>query len=94
MTRRECSDLAHVEPVRATEDMENVVQDYRRGCAKRTLMQQQQVNYVIGFLVFLPLRLCYLMLVGRGLNQKPKRQACTFGIMGARKGTHSQKFTT
>jgi len=43
VTTRECSDVAHVEPVPVTEQLETVQMDYKGKCGQRNLEQVQQV---------------------------------------------------
>jgi len=43
VTTKECSDVAHVEPVSVTEYLDTVQMDYKGNCEQRTLKQDQQV---------------------------------------------------
>merc|ERR1712106_822102 len=43
VTTRECSDVAHVEPLPVTEQLETVEMDYKGKCGQRNLEQVQQV---------------------------------------------------
>ena len=44
VTTRECSEVAHVDPLAVTEYLDTVQMDYKGKCAQRALEQQQQVT--------------------------------------------------
>ena len=45
ITARECSDVAHIEPIIVTEYMDNVELDYKGKCSRQTLEQDQKVSF-------------------------------------------------
>ena len=47
VTTKECSDVAHVEPVSVTEYLDTVQMDYKGNCEQRTLKQEQQVSIAV-----------------------------------------------
>ena len=44
VTTRECSEVAHVDPLAVTEYLDTVELDYKGRCEQRDLEQQQQVG--------------------------------------------------